>query len=73
MSINPGFTLRGLYAADDWGDEDQPLSPKEPKALGWYAGKCLESDSLQNSSPSINGVISSAVIGLMLIDITNIY
>jgi hypothetical protein len=73
MSINPGFTLRGLYAADDWGDEVPLPSPKEPTALGWFARRCLESGSLQNSSPSINGVISSAVIGLMLIDITNIY
>jgi hypothetical protein len=75
----PGVTIRGLYDADDWGSEspqwsEPPPSPKEPGPFTRLMTRAvLNSGALQNTIPSVQGIINSAINGLMLIDITTIY
>jgi hypothetical protein len=73
--INPGM----LNADDDWcsGDEQWPEPPPSPKEPGYFARlftrKCVVPETLPNATPSVKGVVSTAIIGLILIDITTIY
>ena len=80
FNIHPGITVGGLYAdEDDWcsGDEQWPEPPPSPKEPGyfarWFTRKCIVPETLPYATPSAKGVISTAIIGLMLIDITTIY
>jgi len=78
-STPPGITVRGLYAADDWGSGDEqwpapPPSPKESEPFSqWITKAIMNSDSLQNASQSVQGIVSSMVVALVVVGIGTHY